>query len=296
MVRAGRAALGESRTRGLYEFQLPFPLIIVSAGVLGLLAHRWRPGWLVPADPASDAGGEDGIRSALSITRRGVVWLCLAGVALWLGVYALARALDGSGTLADMAVFFSKAAVLSFGGAHAVLPYVYQSAVEHFQWITATQMIDGLALRELIPGPLVVITSFVGFVGGWEAQLLGAEQILHAGVLAALIAAWYTFLPSFLFIFIGAPYIEKTRNKPAFTAPLTAITAAVVGVMLTLGVTFAGHVLWTQGWAAPPDANLVLMTALVLLAISAGRVPVAPVLLTCALTGLMLSELGAGPI
>lgn len=278
---------------GLYVFRLPFPLIIISAGILGWLAHRARPAWVAPPDPETTVTHEDGFVSALSITRRGVFWLCVAGAALWAGVYAAARLIDGSGTLTDMSVFFSKAAVLSFGGAYAVLPYVYQSAVEHFQWIAATQMIDGLALRELIPGPLVMITSFVGFVGGWEGQLFGPDRIVEAGILAAAVAAWYTFLPSFLFIFIGAPYIEQTRNRPAFTAPLTAITAAVVGVMLNLGVTFAGHVVWAHGWEAPPDWNMALMTGLALLAISAGRVPVVPVLLTCALTGVLLTGLGA---
>ena len=130
------------------------------------------------------------------------------------------------------------------------------------------------------------------FRRGWEGQLLGPDQMVAAGILAAAVAAWYTFLPSFLFIFIGAPYIEQTRHRPAFTAPLTAITAAVVGVMLNLAVMFAGHVIWTHGWEAPPDFNMVLMTGLALLALSAGRVPVVPVMVTCALTGILLTELG----
>ena len=280
---------------GLYVFHLPFPLIIISAGVLGWLAHRVKPAWVALSDSGAAVEGEDGFVSALTITRRGVLGLFIAGIGLWVGVYAIAYLLDGSGALTDMAVFFSKAAVLSFGGAYAVLPYVYQSAVEHFQWITASQMIDGLALRELIPGPLVMITSFVGFVGGWEGQLLGPDRAVQAGILAAAVAAWYTFLPSFLFIFIGAPYIERTRHRPAFTAPLTAITAAVVGVMLNLAATFAGHVIWTHGWEAPPDLNMVLMTGLALLALSAGRVSVVPVLVTCALTGVLLVELGSMP-
>ena len=280
---------------GLHVFQIPFPLIIISAGVLGWLAHRVRPGWVAPSRPESVPAREDGFASALLMTRRGVLWLCVAGAALWAGAYAAAHFIDDSGTLTDMSIFFSKAAVLSFGGAYAVLPYVYQSAVEHFHWITAGQMIDGLALRELIPGPLVLITSFVGFVGGWESALLGPGRAAEAGILAAAVAAWYTFLPSFLFIFIGAPYIERTRDRPAFTAPLTAVTAAVVGVMLNLGVTFAGHVVWTGGWEASPDWNMALMTGLALLAISAGRVPVAPVLITCALTGVLLAELGSVP-
>ncbi len=279
---------------GLFVLHLPFPLIIVSAGVLGWCANRWASAWvrLPDADAAEQEEG-DASAASVAISRGQVVRLLGAGAGLWAAVYLAAHALDASGALADMAVFFSKAAVLSFGGAYAVLPYVYQSAVEHYQWLTAAQMIDGLALRELIPGPLVMITSFVAFVGGFEGQLLGPDRPWTAGMLAAAVAAWYTFLPSFLFIFVGAPYIEKTRHRPAFTAPLTAITAAVVGVMLNLAVMFAGHVIWTQGWEAVPDLNMALMTGLALLALSAGRVPVVPVLLVCAATGVLLTWLGA---
>ncbi len=279
---------------GLFVYDLPFPLIIISAGVLGWLIYHIAPAWL-QTPGTSDPDLEESSKS-VSISRRQVVRLIGAGIGLWFAVYALAYWLDASGTLTDMAVFFSKAAVLSFGGAYAVLPYVYQSAVEHYEWLTAAQMIDGLALRELIPGPLVMITSFVGFIGGFEGQLLGSGQVWTAGVVAALIAAWYTFLPSFLFIFIGAPYIETTHRRPAFTAPLTAITAAVVGVMLNLAAMFAGYVIWTHGWQAAPDMDMALMTGLALLALSAGRVPVVPVLGVCALTGVMLWWMGAGPV
>ena len=277
---------------GLYVFHLPFPLIIISAGISGWLVHFVKPTWVVPANPDAAEEEQDDPILELAITRSGIFWLCVTGAGLWAVAYGIAHAIDDSGMLTDMAVFFSKAAVLSFGGAYAVLPYVYQSAVEHFQWITAPQMIDGLALRELIPGPLVMITSFVAFVGGWEGQLLGPDRVLLAGALAAAVAAWYTFLPSFLFIFIGAPYIERTRHRSVFIAPLTTITAAVVGVMLNLAITFAGHVIWAHGWASAPDLNMALMTGLALLALSAGRVPMVPVLITCALTGWLLIEIG----
>ena len=277
---------------GLFAFGLPFPLVILAAGALGALAHRFAPGWI----EAPEASGTDGADSAggVTLTRAQAARILALGAALWLAAYAGARLLDGSGMLAAMAVFFSKAAVLSFGGAYAVLPYVYQSAVEQFQWVTAAQMIDGLALRELIPGPLVLIGSFVAFIGGHEAELLGAERAAAAGAAAALVAAWYTFLPSFLFIFVGAPMIERLRDRPALTAPLRVITAAVVGVMLNLAAHFAGHVVWTRGWDAPPDFGMALMTLLALLALTAGRVPMVPVLLTCAATGVLLAELGAG--
>ena len=277
---------------GLFAFGLPFPLVILAAGALGALAHRFAPGW-IEAPAASGTDGADGA-GGVTLTRAQAARILALGAALWLAAYAGARLLDGSGMLAAMAVFFSKAAVLSFGGAYAVLPYVYQSAVEQFQWVTAAQMIDGLALRELIPGPLVLIGSFVAFIGGHEAELLGAERAAAAGAAAALVAAWYTFLPSFLFIFVGAPMIERLRDRPALTAPLRVITAAVVGVMLNLAAHFAGHVVWTRGWDAPPDFGMALMTLLALLALTAGRVPMVPVLLTCAATGVLLAELGAG--
>ena len=278
---------------GLFAFGLPFPLVILAAGALGAAAHRYAPGWI--AAPAEEgAAGDEAGGGGAALTRAQAARILALGAALWLAAYAAARGLDGSGMLAAMAAFFSKAAVLSFGGAYAVLPYVHQVAVEQLQWVTAAQMIDGLALRELIPGPLVLIGSFVAFIGGHEAELLGAERAAAAGAAAALVAAWFTFLPSFLFIFVGAPLIERLRGRPALTAPLRVITAAVVGVMLNLAAHFAGHVVWTGGWDAPPDWGMALMTGLALLALTAGRVPMVPVLLTCAATGVLLAELGAG--
>ena len=278
---------------GLFALGLPFPLLILSAGALGVLAHRFAPGW-IEAPGAAGAQADDDGAGGVALTRAQAARILALGAVLWLAVYAGARLLDGSGMLAAMAVFFSQAAVLSFGGAYAVLPYIHQVAVEQLQWVSAAQMIDGLALRELIPGPLVLIGSFVAFIGGYEAALLGAERAAAAGAAAALVAAWCTFLPSFLFIFVGAPLIERLRDRPALTAPLQVITAAVVGVMLNLAAHFAGHVVWTRGWDAPPDWGMALMTLLALLALTAGRVPMVPVLLTCAATGVLLAELGAG--
>src|SRR6185295_15621234 len=127
---------------------------------------------------------------------------------------------------------------VTFGGAYAVLPYVNQAAVEHYGWLTAPQMIDGLALGETTPGPLIMVVTFVGFVGGWNTLLLGPEHQLFGAVLAASLVTYITFLPSFIFIFLGGPLVETTHRQPRITAPLTAITAAVVGVILSLGVFF----------------------------------------------------------
>jgi len=143
-----------------------------------------------------------------------------------------------------MGWFFTKAALVTFGGAYAVLPYVYQGGVEEFSWLTGTQMIDGLALGETTPGPLIMVVSFVGFVGAWTKEVFGPEMLPWAGAVGAAVAALFTFLPSFLFILIGGPAVEATRDDLKFTAPLTAITAAVVGVILNLAMFFALHVLW----------------------------------------------------
>lgn len=152
-----------------------------------------------------------------------------------------------------MAWFFSKAALLTFGGAYAVLPYVYQGAVGHYQWLTPTQMIDGLALGETTPGPLIMVVAFVGFVGGYVKALLGVEHMFLSGALAAALVTWFTFLPSFIFILMGGPLVESTHNDLKFTAPLTAITAAVVGVILNLALFFAYHVMWPQGFSGAFD-------------------------------------------
>jgi chromate transporter len=146
-----------------------------------------------------------------------------------------------------MGWFFTKAALVTFGGAYAVLPYVLQSAVEQHQWMTAAQMIDGLALGETTPGPLIMVVAFVGFVGSWTKEVFGPEGLALAGVAGALVATYFTFLPSFVFIFMGAPFVETTHGNIRFTAPLTGITAAVVGVIVNLAVFFAYHVLWPRG-------------------------------------------------
>ena len=186
-----------------------------------------------------------------------------------------------------MGWFFTKAALLTFGGAYAVLPYVYQAAVEHYQWLGGAQMIDGLALGETTPGPLIMVVAFVGFVGGWNQALFGSDALLLAGSVAAVVVTFFTFLPSFLFILIGGPLLEATHGKPHFTAPLNGITAAVVGVILNLALFFAEQVLWPQGLRGRfewPAAVIGLAAALALFRFRRG---VIPVLLGCGLAGLV---------
>jgi chromate transporter len=143
------------------------------------------------------------------------------------------------GALTQMGWFFTKAALLTFGGAYAVLPYVYQGAVEHYHWLSGVQMIDGLALGETTPGPLIMVVTFVGFVGGWTQQVFGPDSVAASALVAAVVVTFFTFLPSFVFILLGAPFIETTHGNLKLTAPLTAITAAVVGVIFNLAMFFA---------------------------------------------------------
>ena len=174
---------------------------------------------------------------------RGLVKILAIGIMIWLvGMAPLTAIYGWSAVYTQMAWFFTKAALLTFGGAYAVLPYVYQGAVTHYSWLTPTQMMDGLALGESTPGPLIMVVAFVGFVGGWSHAPLASPLV--AGVLAACIVTFFTFLPSFIFIFMGAPFIESTKNNLKLNAPLTAITAAVVGVIAALALFFALHVFW----------------------------------------------------
>jgi len=188
--------------------------------------------------------------------------------------------------LTQMGWFFTKAALLTFGGAYAVLPYVYQGAVEHHEWLTASQFIDGLALGETTPGPLIMVVAFVGFVGGWARAIFGPDALALAGIVAATVVTFFTFLPSFLFIFLGAPFIESTHGNLKFTAPLTGITAAVVGVIVNLAMFFAIHVLWPDGLQGRfewPAAVIGLAAAIALFRFKAG---VIPVLIAAGLAGL----------
>ncbi|MDP1532344.1 MAG: chromate transporter, partial [Rubrivivax sp.] len=194
--------------------------------------------------------------------------------------------------LTQMAWFFTKAALLTIGGAYAVLPYVYQGAVTHYGWLSGTQMIDGLALGETTPGPLIMVVAFVGFVGGYQsselAALFGPDRLFLAGAAAAALVTWFTFLPSFLFILAGGPLVESTHGDITFTGPLTAITAAVVGVILNLAMFFGYHVLWPQGLAGPFDVASAVIALAAALALFRFKRGVIEVIFACAVTGLAI--------
>ena len=217
--------------------------------------------------------------------------LC-AGVVLWavpMGV--LCAVLGWEHGFTQMAWFFTKAALLTFGGAYAVLPYVYQGAVSQFGWVTPTQMMDGLALGETTPGPLIMVVAFVAFIGGYVKALLGPESLFAAGALAACLVTWFTFLPSFIFILAGGPLVESTHRNLKFTAPLTAITASVVGVVLNLALFFGYHLLWPEGFAGAFDARSALIAVGAAVALFKYKRSVMEVICLCALVGLTVKLL-----
>jgi chromate transporter len=279
----------------IFALEVPFPAIVLAAGIAGFLGGRYFPAKFSMAGHKQDGASHGAALidddtptppHALFSWRR--FWACFAvGVCLWaLAMFFLAGVFGWDGTLTQMGWFFTKAALLTFGGAYAVLPYVYQGAVEHYHWLNATQMIDGLALGETTPGPLIMVVAFVGFVGGWTKEIFGPESVALAGIAGAWVATFFTFLPSFVFIFMGAPFIETTHGNLKFTAPLTAITAAVVGVVLNLAAFFAWHVLWPKGWGGPLDWLSALIGAAALVALVRYKAGVIPVIAACAAVGL----------
>ena len=280
----------------IFALGLPFPLIVLVAGLAGFVGGRMAPekfmvGGSHGAARASHAPAvidDDTPTPHHARFTWGRFWRLLGvSLALWAtGIGALTWWLGWDAVLTQMAWFFTKAALLTFGGAYAVLPYVYQGAVEHFQWLTPAQMIDGLALGETTPGPLIMVVSYVGFVGGWTKALFGLEALTLAGIVAAGVVTFFTFLPSFCFIFLGAPFIESTHGKLGFTAPLTGITAAVVGVIANLAVFFAYHVLWPQGFGGAVEWAAALIGAGAALALFRFKVGVIPVVLASGLAGL----------
>ncbi|MGC2048858.1 MAG: chromate efflux transporter [Gallionella sp.] len=222
----------------------------------------------------------------------GLVKVAVTGGLLWLLPMVLLTANYGwDHTLTQMGWFFTKAALLTFGGAYAVLPYVYQGAVGHYGWLSPTQMIDGLALGETTPGPLIMVVAFVGFIGGYVKALFGPDMLFLAGAMAAVVVTWFTFLPSFIFILAGGPLVESTHGDLKFTAPLTAITAAVVGVVLNLAMFFGYHVLWPKGFAGTFDWLSALIALAAAIALFRFRRSVIEVIVACGVIGLILKTI-----
>jgi chromate transporter len=285
----------------IFLLRIPFPYIVAGAALAGFIGGRYWPAVFAPARHQAAPGlaaapaliDDDTPTPAharFSSRRLGLV--LSVGLLLWLLPMGMLMAAFGwSHTFTQMGWFFTKAALLTFGGAYAVLPYVYQGAVSHYGWLTPTQMIDGLALGETTPGPLIMVVAFVGFVGGYVQALFGPELQFAAGAMAAVLVTWFTFLPSFLFIFGGGPLVESTHGDLKFTAPLTAITAAVVGVIVSLALFFAWHTFWPTGWVTPPDYVAMAIAALAAVALFRFKRGVVEVILACAALGLVMRSL-----
>ncbi len=290
----------------IFFLHVPFPYIVLGAGIIGYAGghfapHKFKAGGghgaseksYGPAIIDDDTPVPDWARFTWRSTHAHLA----VGLGIWILVEGSLYLLFGwDGPLTQMGWFFTKAALVTFGGAYAVLPYVYQGGVEHYGWLTGAQMIDSLALGETTPGPLIMVVAFVGFVGAWVKEIFGPDGLLLAGIAGATVATVFTFLPSFLFILIGAPAVEATRHDVKFTAPLTGITAAVVGVILNLAVFFAWHVLWPEATEAAPFSGRfewfsLLVTVLAFIALWRYRVGIIPVIGVSAAAGLAYSLL-----
>jgi len=289
------AAIAACAFVAIAVLDLPFPLIVLGAALAGFAGGRLRPrlfdlgavhasskSWgpaLIDDDTPTPAHARFSWAGLARVTLVG----CGIGLAAWL---LLAALYGPASALARMGWFFTKAAMMSFGGAYAVLPYVVQGAVDHYGWLSAGQMIDGLALGETTPGPLIMIVAFVGFVGGWTHALFGPDALFLAGAAGAAVASLFTFLPSFVFILAGGPLVESTRGDVRMTAPLTAISAAVVGVILSLAVFFGGQVFLAGG---RPHWQAIAIGAAATVALLRYKLGTIPLILACALAGGVLS-------
>lgn len=284
----------------IFALNVPFPLIVMAAAMAGFIGGKLRPAAFGGGAGHAKGGQHQDMRPALidddtpapqhaRFSWRRFWRVLVICVALWaMAMGSLAALYGPHSTLVQMGWFFTKAALMTFGGAYAVLPYVYQGAVEHFQWLTAVQMMDGLALGETTPGPLIMVVSFVAFVGGWTKAIFGSDSLLLAGTVAAAVATFFTFLPSFFFILLGGPFIESTHGNLKFTAPLAGITAAVVGVIVNLAVFFAWHVIWPRGLTGGMDWPSVVIGIAAAIALLRFKANVIHVIVAAGLAGLAL--------
>ncbi|SFP65633.1 chromate transporter [Nitrosomonas cryotolerans] len=281
---------------GIFLLNIGFPWIILTAAIFGAVGSKFAPAQfqnnnghyisnaaygpaIIDDDTPTPAHAKFSWRK-LSLT-------ILIFIAIWL--IAL-LSISNQPALLELGRFFTQAAFLTIGGAYAVLPYVYQGGVEHYHWLTGPQMMDGLALGEATPGPLIMIVTWIGYLGGVAKNV--SDYPIIAGIAGAGIATFFTFLPSFLFILAGGPLVEATRNELKFTAPLVSITAAVVGVIFNLAVFFAWHTFWPQGTTTAPFAGTFhyfpfIVTIIAFLALWRYKTDIMKVIMTCALTGML---------
>lgn len=269
---------------------ISFVFIILAAATAGWVGNRLYPRAFPGAGAVPSSKlfpiAEVSLPAAPRATRARSLRVILVSTVLWgLPLLALGLWLGWESTPVQQGLFFTKAAFVTFGGAYAVLPYVAQQAVENHQWLTHPQMMSGLALAETTPGPLIMVLQFVGFVGGWQHP--GGLSPLGAATLGALITTWVTFIPCFLFVFLGAPHVERMGGHRRLSAAMTAITAAVVGVILNLGVHFARHALWPTGQEGRADWFIAGLAIFAFVALHRFKVGLIPVLGGCALAGFL---------
>ncbi|HEX8507882.1 MAG TPA: chromate efflux transporter, partial [Propionibacteriaceae bacterium] len=312
VVRVSRKALTSTALGGLAVgafvaltlFAVPFPVVVLGAGVLGWLLGRHRPASTASHSAGSDDGPEplisdERLHSDQPSRRRAAAVLTVGLLAWGLPVVAAAVVFGVSSIFVDQALFFSGAALVTFGGAYAVLAYVAQQAVNVYGWLLPGEMVRGLALAETTPGPLIMVVQFVAFVGAFRAP--GDLNPWLAAVLAALLTTWVTFVPCFLFVLLGAPHVERLRNNESLAAALSGITAAVVGVIASLGLFFAVHTLFARSFNAtwgplsvlvPEPASVqvpaLAVTVLACVLIFAARWSVLRTLGVCAVSGVLV--------
>ena len=294
MLRVGGKALRSPTLLGLavaafaamHFFEVGFVFIVIFAALVGFIGHQFFPSQFPPGKTHGPTGTETAAINLPPLPsptwQRNARVLAICLTLWWLPVLALGVCLGWQSTPAQQGLFFSKAALVTFGGAYAVLPYVAQQAVENFQWLSNLQMMDGLALAETTPGPLVMVLQFVGFVGGWQNP--GSLSPWVAALLGSAITTWVTFLPSFLFVFLGAPWIEKLSALPKLSSALSAITACVAGVILNLFATFAEAALLPEGGGF--DWFVLVVATLSFFALRKLQLPIVALIAAAGLAGL----------
>ena len=309
-------ALAAAAFVGIFFFNVPFPIIVFgaaiigfAAGSMGLAEFQTNAGHGPAAGKDKSAVVDDMLGEGIPEHARPTVARALGVSAVWLALWlipvvALLATLGSANVFSQIAVFFSKMAVVTFGGAYAVLAYVAQQAVDHYGWVTPGEMLDGLGMAETTPGPLIMVLQFVGFMAAYRDP--GALSPMLAGTLGGLLATWVTFTPCFLWIFLGAPFIETLRGNKALNAALSAITAAVVGVVFNLAIWFAVHTVFREtvpvrafpfSFDAPNLASVdpwaLVLSVAAAVAIFRFKVGMIPTLATCCIAGVVLYLLGA---
>ena len=296
LIRIGKRALGHPALVlfavlafvALFFLSVPFPLVIVAAAIGGLVLQRLVPDAFRAGGPGAEEGTSaiDEAPAAPPSMRRNLRLLSTFAVLWVVPVGAVSLLRGGDDVLTREALFFTGAAFVTFGGAYAVLSYISNVAVNDYGWLTADQMVQGLGLAESTPGPLIMVTQYVGFLGAWNKAPEGFDPLLY-GTLGALLTTYVTFLPCFLFIFLLAPYIELLASNQKIRAALTGVTAAVVGVIANLAVFFAGKVLFPEELSpAGLDAFALVLAAVSFVVLQRFKVPIYAMVPVGALLGM----------